>query len=124
MLLLDAVFLLLSHPCNCSFVAVANNLFCSGVPVVITTRTDEKITESLKKRGYSDEFIQSKLKLNRKNLEEAISKYPDRIHLADTTRWTAEPNKVMEGVYRFLGLEWYPEYLQMDAFNAKRVPGE
>ena len=82
------------------------------------------MTKSLKKRGYSDEYITEKLKLVKMNLKEATSKYPDRVYLADTTKWTVEPSKIMEGVYRFLGLEWNPEYLLMDAVNVKRVPGE
>ena len=82
------------------------------------------MTKSLKKRGYSDEYITEKLKLVKMNLKEATSKYPDRVYLADTTKWTVEPSKIMEGVYRFLGLEWNIEYLLMDAVNAKRVPGE
>ena len=63
---------------------------------------------TFKKRGFSDEWIQAKLKLTKNNIEEAISKYPDRIHMADTTLWTVEPNTVMGGVFRFLGLgEFY-----------------
>lgn len=96
----------------------------SGVPVVITYRTYAKMASTFKKRGYSDEEIEAKLKRNRENLEAAISKYPDRIHLADTTLWSDEPNTVMEGVFQFLGLTWRPEYLNMDAVNVKRVPGE
>ena len=93
-----------------------------GVPVVITTRTEEKLITSYKKRGYSDKYIQAKVRLNSMELEQATNKYPDRIYLADTTRWTEEPNKVMEGVFDFLGLEWRPEYLTMNALNAKRIP--
>lgn len=94
-----------------------------GVPVVIATRTEEKITASYKKRGYSDERIKRKLRRNKKSIEEATLKYPGRIYLADTTLWEVKPNEVMEGVFSFLGLEWRPEYLSMNALNAKRTPG-
>jgi len=94
-----------------------------GVPVVVTTRTAVKMTQSFKKRGYSDEWIEAKIQRAEKNLAAAISKYPDRIHMADTTLWTTAPNEVMEGVFNFLGLDWRPEYLTMNALNTKRIPG-
>jgi len=94
-----------------------------GVPVIITVRSAEKMYAMYKKKGHHDGWIKSKLRQNNENLEKAMRKYPERIHLADTTRWDVEPNEVMEDVFRFLGLEWSPEYLTMNAVNAKRIPG-
>ncbi len=94
-----------------------------GVPVVVTKRSRERLIQSLKKRGISDERIAKKLKTYEKNLEEAMKKYPDRIYAVDTTSWAEEPNKILKGVYDFLGLQWRPEYLSMQALNAKRIPG-
>jgi len=57
------------------------------------------------------------------SIKKAAEKYPDRLHIANTTLWYDEPDKVMKGVYDFLGLEWKSEYLTMEAFNSKHVPG-
>jgi len=94
-----------------------------GVPVIVTMRTKEKLYQSYKGRGYSDKYIETKMTRIEKNLEAAMSKYPERIYLADTTNWTKKPNMVLQGVFDFLGLEWRSEYLTMEALNFKRVPG-
>ena len=75
------------------------------------------------KRNFSKKRIQGEISRRKKPLEAALKKYPDRIHIANTTRWYEDPDEVMEGVFNFLGLEWRSEYLTMAALNAKRVSG-
>ena len=94
-----------------------------GIPVIVTRKTDEETVNALKKRNKSDREIEIKIKSNKRHLEDAINKYPDRIHIANTSNWFEDPDDVMGEVYNFLGLEWHSEYLNMEAFNAKRPPG-
>ena len=61
--------------------------------------------------------------LNKDMLEKAMTKYPERIYVANTTRWHEDPDEVMTGVFNFLGLDWRTDYLNMDAINAKRASG-
>lgn len=94
-----------------------------GVPVVIAQKSLPSLVASYKKRGYSDSRIQLKILRLTATINEAMEKFPGRIHIANTTRWYEEPDEVMEGVFDFLGLEWRSEYLTMDVLNSKRIPG-
>jgi len=94
-----------------------------GIPVVIAQKNHEALIKTYKKRNFSDQRIEGEMRLRKKPLEAALKKYPDRIHIANTTRWYEDPDEVMEGVFNFLGLEWRSEYLTMAALNAKRVSG-
>jgi len=94
-----------------------------GIPVVITNKEESQMWASYKKRGYADDFINSKIRHAKKQIEAAMKKFPGRIKIVDTTSWLENPNEIMEDVYDFLGLEWNPEYLNMKALNSKRLPG-
>ena len=94
-----------------------------GVPVVVTRKTDEAMVRALKKRNFTDAWIERSISVLDESIKKAAEKYPDRLHVANTTLWYEEPDKVMKGVYDFLGLEWKSEYLTMEAFNSKTVPG-
>jgi hypothetical protein len=94
-----------------------------GVPVIITRRDEAQLRESYRVRGYSDHFINTKIAIAGEQLDEAMKTYPGRIKIVDTSKWTTDPNKVMEDTYNFLGLEWKSEYLTLNALNRKRLPG-
>lgn len=94
-----------------------------GVPVVIAEKSLSLQIASYKKRGIPDEEINSKVSRLSNAIDEAMKKYPGRIHIANTTRWHEYPDEVMGGVFDFLGLEWRSEYLTMNALNSKRIPG-
>ena len=94
-----------------------------GIPVVVTRKTDEAMVRSLKKRNFTDAWIERSIFEFDRSIKQAAAKYPDRLYIANTTLWYDEPDKVMKGVYDFLGLEWKSEYLTMEAFNSKTVPG-
>jgi len=94
-----------------------------GVPVVVAKKTDSDLRWSWKKRNYTDDRIDWELAMREKSLEDAIKKYPGRVHVANTSRWYEDPNEVLQGVYDFLDLEWHEEYLNMKALNTIKVPG-
>jgi hypothetical protein len=98
-----------------------------GIPVVVTQKNDADMAKALEKRYANDPKTMFEVKRlvqnNREQLKLAQEKYPGRIHIANTSDWHDKPNEIMEGVFDFLGLKWKPEYLTMDAVNAKRVQG-
>lgn len=98
-----------------------------GVPVVIAKKSALDMEQSLIKR-YGDQpetmaLVKDWLGIAEQQLELALKKYPDRVHITNTSRWYEEPNEVMKGTFDFLGLDWDPEYLSMNAVNNRRPPG-
>jgi hypothetical protein len=94
-----------------------------GVPVVVAQKSDKDLWRSWRKRNFTDDRIELEILLRKRPLEEAMNKYPGRIHIANTSRWFENPNEVLKDVYDFLGLEWHEEYLTMEALNANKLPG-
>ena len=94
-----------------------------GIPVIVTNRDQEHLRMSYRKRGYSDHFIDTQMKIAGEQIDLATKRYPGRIKIVDTTQWLTKPNEIMEDVFDFLGLQWNPEYLNMNALNLKRLPG-
>jgi len=93
-----------------------------GVPVVVTRKTHEAMVKAFKKLNFTDGWIKETLLVFDKSIKQAAEKYPDRLYIANTTRWFDEPDEVMKGVYDFLGLEWNSDYLTMEAYNSKSLP--
>lgn len=61
--------------------------------------------------------------VSKEMLGKAKAKYPERIYEVNTTRWHEDPDEIMTGVFKFLGLEWQTQYLTMEVINAKRAAG-
>jgi len=89
------------------------------VPVVVTEKSFDDQMKSLNKRGVKKKLAKLIIKIKDDNLREALGKYPDRLHIVNMTAFYLEPHTVMRQVFEFLGLEWQPEYLTMDALNSK-----
>lgn len=99
-----------------------------GVPVVVTLKSRENQLNSFLKRGKNRKTKEEWLEIieeGRESLMNAMVKYPDRMHVVNATLLYQDPNAVMEKVFKFLKLEggWKPEYLTMEAANAKQLPG-
>ena len=91
-----------------------------GVPVVVTQKPFADQVKSLQKRDHvaPEDHIHE----GEKSLRKALAKYPDRIHVINMTEFYQNPNGIMDETFRFLGLTWKPEYLNMSAINAKVPP--
>lgn len=98
-----------------------------GVPIVVTQMTEEDTRKALDKRYSNNPDLMARvlrqIQKNEEQLKLSLAKYPDRIHITNTSRWYEDPDEVLQSTYDFLGIEWKSEYLTMDAVNAKRVPG-
>jgi len=94
-----------------------------GVPVVVTEKSYHDQRASLKKRNVKNYIAKIIITAKDDSLREALKKYPNRIHIVNMTALYLDPNVVMGKVFDFLGLEWQPEYLTMEALNSKRPIG-
>jgi hypothetical protein len=92
-----------------------------GVPVVVSVKSDEDQLRSWTKRYKKPDqtSLLERLQKAKQGLQRALDKYPGRIHVVNTTELYKDPNKAMDQVYDFLGLQWNPEFLSLKHFNIK-----
>jgi len=94
-----------------------------GVPVVVTQKNHADQVKSLRKRRHNPRKAEQIAVLAELGLRTAQEKFPDRLHIVNMTAFYLDTHVVMGDLFRFLGLNWQPEYLTMDALNSKSPKG-
>jgi hypothetical protein len=96
-----------------------------GVPVVVIVKDRYSHRQSYM-RGHKNPNNPQGIKTHNniydrgiKALGVAKSLYPDRIKVVQYETLIERPNEVMKDVYDFVGLDWDPRYLNMEALNKK-----
>lgn len=89
------------------------------VPFVVTQKDDESMRMSFRKRKMEESSIEKILGTFHEQLDLARKHFPERLYVLNHTALTEDPNRTMEGMFSFLGMQWDPSYLTNDEFNQK-----
>jgi hypothetical protein len=90
-----------------------------GVPVIVIMKEYEAVKESWKKRNPSNVLPEEFYNRTWKTIRKSQKRYPDRIMIVHYDEFNANHDKVMQGVFDFLGMQWDSTYLTMAPLNAK-----
>uniref|UniRef100_A0A7S1V0H6 Uncharacterized protein n=1 Tax=Grammatophora oceanica TaxID=210454 RepID=A0A7S1V0H6_9STRA len=91
-----------------------------GVPVIITRKTDEDQMQSFLSRSpESVAKFRKRLTQVTDTIDKAKHMYPGRIHEVDMDEFASDLDGTMTKVFDFLGLEWVPEYSDMESYKVK-----
>lgn len=94
-----------------------------GVPVLVTQKNREEQLASFRRHGGESEetekIFQRRTETAANQLAKALEKYPDRIHVINTTALALNPDPLMEAAFAFLGLQWKPEYKTLEDLKVK-----
>jgi hypothetical protein len=91
-----------------------------GVPCVVTTKNRIHMYASYcRKRRQSWRSAERHVRESKKCLREALSRFPDRIFVLPHERLIKDPYGSMRDVFRFIGLDWSDEYLNLDLYTRK-----
>lgn len=88
-----------------------------GIPVIVTrkSRAEQAASWNARRMRLFDAYFDRASFC----LDEAKREFPERLYIVEYSQWCENPEKIMEGVFSWLGLKWKDEYLSMKAFNEK-----